>query len=499
MKKFLKYFRWIFSVSAVFLFVLLNLLNPDFLNINLADASVSGLGASFSGNGSSWNVTVANEGDTYSKGQQVSANFRAFHCNKAGSDPCADNFGLADYDRLLANQNVEITVPAKGSVSSMPLSNESVSCGRVQVDLGSSDGVFGGTVFSMGQDCGGNPAPTPQPSASAPAPLTPVITTQAPACNTLVNSTTCGQPSYDTCVLHYEADGRQRYDCVASQNHLCVGSLYCGSTPTNNPPAQPQDLACPGPGSAGTQQVCGGQWAYDECDIVQRFSDGSPARYSCRFSGNRNGCRGDIVCATPAVACTSNGTCSAPAPSCGQTTTGVDNCNNSCTRTGPACGGTNNCTPTTSQENSCVNGQMCIVNITRNSDCTIFRSAPNCQNATQCGFNPPIPPVQGAPAAPINITNNNSSSSTSSSSNTNNNNITVSAPAAPVTFGSVGVGTNQVLGVKELPKTGLPLLAWVAAAFIPAGFRLRKLGSIKKELDNDPNFIFEDRKFKVRS
>lgn len=480
MKKFLKYFRWIFSVSAVFLFVLLNLLNPNFLNINLADASVSGLGASFSGNGSSWNVAVANEGDTYSKGQQVPANFRAFHCNKAGSDPCADNFGLADYDRLLANQNVAITVPAKGSDSSMSLSNESVSCGRVQVDLGSSDGVFGGTVFSMGQDCGGNPPPAvPPPVVPAPASVTPVITTQAPACNTLVNSTTCGQPSYDTCVLHYEAGGRARYDCVASQNHLCVGSLYCGGSAPSNPapsnPTPPPPAACPTQqGQAGTQMYCNGRvLGYDlNCTLDQSYPDGSPRHYSnCKSSVNP-ACQGDVTCPAPA----------APV--------------------------TNTCTPTTSQENSCSNGQMCIVNVTRNSDCTTFRSTPNCQNSAQCGFGSPVPPIGGSvtPAAPINITNTNTSSSTSSSSNTNNNNITVSAPAAaaPVTFGSVGVGTSvpapvYYAGVKQLPRTGLPLLAWAAAVFIPAGFRLRKLGSIKKELDADPNFIFEDRKFKVGS
>ena len=159
MKKFLKYFRWILSSSVVFLFVLLNLLNT-------ANASVNGLGAAFSGNGSSWNVTIVNEGDTYSTGATVAANFRAFHCNKAGSDPCADNFGLADYDRLLANQSVTITVPAKGSSGSMSLTNESASCGRVQVDLGSSDGVYGGTVYSLGADCVGSTPPAPASPAS---------------------------------------------------------------------------------------------------------------------------------------------------------------------------------------------------------------------------------------------------------------------------------------------------------------------------------------------
>lgn len=65
--------------------------------------------------------------------------------------------------------------------------------------------------------------------------------------------------------------------------------------------------------------------------------------------------------------------------------------------------------------------------------------------------------------------------------------------------GNVGVGTStaQVLGVKELPKTGLPLLAWSVLAFIPTGLRLKKLGTVTKDMEGTPNFIWEDRKFKV--
>lgn len=52
--------------------------------------------------------------------------------------------------------------------------------------------------------------------------------------------------------------------------------------------------------------------------------------------------------------------------------------------------------------------------------------------------------------------------------------------------------------VKELPKTGLPALAWAVAFFIPAGFGLRKFGkSIKENLT--ANYLWEERQFQARS
>ncbi len=65
--------------------------------------------------------------------------------------------------------------------------------------------------------------------------------------------------------------------------------------------------------------------------------------------------------------------------------------------------------------------------------------------------------------------------------------------------GNVGVGTSagtQVLSITQLPKTGLPILAWTALAFVPAGFRLRRFSSLKRDLENHPSFIHEDRQFK---
>ena len=51
--------------------------------------------------------------------------------------------------------------------------------------------------------------------------------------------------------------------------------------------------------------------------------------------------------------------------------------------------------------------------------------------------------------------------------------------------------------VKELPKTGLPLLAWTAAAFLPAGLRLRKFSSLSGKEAETANFLWEERQFKI--
>src|SRR3989344_170854 len=89
-----------------------------------------------------------------------------------------------------------------------------------------------------------------------------------------------------------------------------------------------------------------------------------------------------------------------------------------------------------------------------------------------------------------------SSSSTSSSSS--NSNVTVNNPNPQVV---TVVKETQVAGVsttKELPKTGLPLLAWAAAAFLPAGARLRKFNQVSKGLIS-ANYIWEEREFKINS
>ncbi len=53
--------------------------------------------------------------------------------------------------------------------------------------------------------------------------------------------------------------------------------------------------------------------------------------------------------------------------------------------------------------------------------------------------------------------------------------------------------------VTSLPKTGLPEVAWSALALIPAGFSMRRFSKSKKDLQDHPSFIAEERKFKSAS
>ncbi len=114
-------------------------------------------------------------------------------------------------------------------------------------------------------------------------------------------------------------------------------------------------------------------------------------------------------------------------------------------------------------------------------------------------------PVVNLPAQGGNITNNNTNNDNDTISNTNT--ITISNPAPqvaqaaavqPRTFANVGVGSS-VAGVQyvtALPKTGLPLFAWAAAAFLPAGFKMRRFSKVKRDLENNPNYIWEERQFR---
>ncbi len=132
-----------------------------------------------------------------------------------------------------------------------------------------------------------------------------------------------------------------------------------------------------------------------------------------------------------------------------------------------------------------------------------------------------------------NVTNNivnqnqNTSNSTSSSSSNSTATVTVNQPQDTIvrfaTFATFDCpsGTNkkvsgneviceigqpirvEVAGVtqtqaKELPKTGLPLLAWAAGAFIPAGLGLKRFGrGISFDMESNANFLWEERQYKV--
>lgn len=298
--------------------------------------------------------------------------------------------------------------------------------------------------------CGYNPAPPVQVT-------TPVVEQVAPPpCSQLVTSTTCGQPSYDTCTLHYESDGRARYDCVASKNHLCVGSLYCAAAAPQAPAAVSLP-ACPAKGQSGTQEVCPGTWAYDTCTTTQ-LADGR-IKYDCRYSQNSN-CVGTVFC--------------------------------------PAAVSVSQCTPRLlRRDTECVGSSLCTFNIHQRSDCSIDRRGPfSCFQSSRCGRvgdrgsqGPQGPAGAPGPAGAAGVATT----------------VTVQREVVREVFvgGNVGVAATtvdgQVLAVKELPKTGLPALAWAALAFIPTGFGIKRLGRIKKENESDPDYLWEDRQFKAGS
>lgn len=110
---------------------------------------------------------------------------------------------------------------------------------------------------------------------------------------------------------------------------------------------------------------------------------------------------------------------------------------------------------------------------------------------------------QGSPAQPITNTNTNTNNNTNTATATLPPQVTtVQTQAVPeVRFATATSSQPRVIEVagdiitKELPKTGLPLVAWGAVAFIPAGLRLRRFK--KTHTDESANFIWEDRQFKI--
>lgn len=57
-------------------------------------------------------------------------------------------------------------------------------------------------------------------------------------------------------------------------------------------------------------------------------------------------------------------------------------------------------------------------------------------------------------------------------------------------------GVSAAGPVQELPKTGLPLLAWALGAFLPAGLGVKGYGKNPKGNRHDPNYLWESRRFK---
>lgn len=325
--------------------------------------------------------------------------------------------------------------------------------------------------------------------------------------------------------------GASAGNCDQCSGGWCNGGVCstCSAAPAvpATPPQQPNAPSCPGdykicPDGSAVSRNPGDGCNFFACPNVPR-----PVSCTPQIT-QENSCVGVQLCAVNVTRnsdctisrsnpfnCQNSASCGFVTPSaCTPSTTQESSCfgnqlcsfnNNrfsdcSSSRTGPfncqliagQCGFNpgSTCTPASAAQSICVNAQLCTVNVSRNSDCTISRSGPfNCQNSAQCGFStPPAVPVVGGPPAPVTITN------------------TVNNPPATTvvqSFGNVGVGqtvyTSGVQGVQyatALPKTGLSLLAWATGAFLPAGFGLRRFKKIKKELEGDGSFLWEEREYK---
>ncbi|MBI4033310.1 MAG: hypothetical protein HY377_02250 [Candidatus Blackburnbacteria bacterium] len=321
--------------------------------------------------------------------------------------------------------------------------NECIACNQSHaVYTDSCSGAFSAGPAQPDAACGSwceapAPQPTPPPEPSCPA-------------NQVVDTTQhCVGNQMCTFNIHVREDC-SRYEGGA---YGCVNDARCGfvqptptpvrptptpvlPTPTPRPvqptptPVQPTPTPrpeCPKPGQSGTQQICGGQWAYDICNPIEFDRTGRATKFSCVWSQNDN-CVGVISCQAPSVVSPTPTPSPSPSPS-----------------------------PT-----------------------------------------PTPPPAAGGPSVDVDVT--------STNTNTNTNTVTVN----PTTFREVDrvvqvdrVGVTaartEVLGVKELPKTGLPALAWAALAFIPAGFKIRGFSRIKQDAAGKPHFLWEDRQFKAGS
>lgn len=74
------------------------------------------------------------------------------------------------------------------------------------------------------------------------------------------------------------------------------------------------------------------------------------------------------------------------------------------------------------------------------------------------------------------------------STNTNNTVANQVVPVAPTQGG-------EVAGVKELPKTGLPLLAWALSGLLPIGAGLKRLGGKNQDKEETLYYLTQKREF----
>lgn len=201
--------------------------------------------------------------------------------------------------------------------------------------------------------------------------------------------------------------------------------------------------------------VCGGQRAYDTCN---EFTQGGVKFLSCVASQNSN-CTGVIQCSQPPAG--------APAPGPVQNADIRTQCPNGTT----AITSTNNVITCISNSNQ---NQNTVTN--NNNSSAVINIPGGIVTRTEIIREQPV-------AAQV---------------------AKVECPAGTVkkvvdreiVCEVTGRPFVSVAGAKELPKTGLPALAWAIGAFVPMGMKLRKFAKGASANTSNPLFIWEDRKFK---
>lgn len=298
-------------------------------------------------------------------------------------------------------------------------------------------------------------------AASAPQAPTAPTCTETRQYNECISCNTSRRVSQDSCGNYKIIIGSQN-DSACS--NLCPAQsqqpAQQPAAPVSQPAAQPAP-ECPTPGQAGTvqQSQCANQWTYNDFRVLDHWSDGSPKSIYSEFTGNRR-CQGTILCAQPAQSSV--------------------------------------CETHTNPDTQCVGNQLCNFNVTY--DCHGNRTSriqTGCQNVVgQCGFNQPAL-AQGGQNVIVSNNNNNTNN------NTNTNTITVQAGGTKEvvrevrTIGNVGIGTSAptIVAGKELPKTGLPALAWIPLAFLPVGVKMRRFSKIREDFSGHPTFLWENRQY----
>lgn len=315
-------------------------------------------------------------------------------------------------------------------------------------------------------------------------------------------------------------------DLAGSSNSYGVSQVCPNPAPTPQPPAgaptapltpsPSQSLACPVPGQFGTRLLNGcldgngnTQYGYDSCSIASYFSNGSVESYRCSYSGN-NQCQGVIHCSPPQTIY--NPPVNNPP---------VNQCRSITCPSAPANYYYSGQLTYTCDPSVALTCGTLIATVTNNPTCSIIANPQSGNSPLNVSFT-----GNGYTAAGKTINsyswdldgNGSYGDATSqtasrvynsstgvglqvidSNGQTGYCNTTVNINAAQytattATYQNVGVGTQPVY-VKELPKTGLPALAWAIGAFIPAGLGLKRFNKVKKELDSNGNYLWENRQY----